>query len=77
MAETTKPMSTRDVADKLNTDPKTLRRFLRSQEKGVGAGGRYGFEPQQIGNLKKQFTAWQKEREAQAAEKEPAKSEAE
>jgi rubredoxin len=76
MAEPTK-LSTREVADKLNTDPRTLRRFLRSLEKGVGTGSRYGFEPQQVGNLKKQFNAWQKEREAQAAAKEPAESEAE
>ncbi len=73
MTEQKKPLRTAEVAAKLDTDARTLRKFLRSQERGVGAGGRYGFEPQQIGNLKKQFNAWQKERETPKA---PADSEA-
>lgn len=61
MTEQKKPLSTAEVAAKLETDARTLLKFLRSQEKGVGAGGRYGFEPQQVANLKKQFAAWRKE----------------
>ena len=70
------PMTTREVADKIGTDPKTLRRFLRTPQStfpAAGQGGRYSFVQKDMGLLKKKFTAWQKAevaaREARAAAK--------
>ncbi|MFV0496446.1 MAG: hypothetical protein ACK5M9_15825, partial [Mycobacterium sp.] len=36
-------LTTREVADKIGTDPKTLRVFLRAASQGVGSGSRYSF----------------------------------
>lgn len=57
-----KMLTTREVAEKLGTDPRTLRRFLRAKDKGVGTGARYEFEPRDIAPLKKSFTSWDKAR---------------
>lgn len=54
-------MDTRAVADQLGTDPKTLRRFIRSRAcpfDAVGAGGRYDFTPDDIPVMADAFTAW-------------------
>lgn len=61
------PMTTAQVADKLKTDPRTLRRFLRSSEEGVGTGKRYLFDPRSVTALKKQFDAWRAEVEGKEA----------
>jgi len=52
--------STREVADKLGTDPHTLRRYLRAKSLGVGAGNRYTLAPAQVPALQKSFNAWKK-----------------
>lgn len=54
----TDALTTRQVAEALGTDPRTLRKFLRSQERGVGAGSRYEFKQGDIADLKKGFAAW-------------------
>jgi hypothetical protein len=52
-------LNTQEVAKKLGTDAKTLRRFLRATQQGVGPGGRYAIDAKRIPTLKKQFTTWQ------------------
>lgn len=49
------------VAAELDTDPRTLRRFLRDDVtyKNAGAGGRYAFTERDMTTLKKRFGAWQ------------------
>lgn len=54
-------LTTTEVADKLGTDGRTLRRFLRSTDQGVGTGKRYTFDSAQVTDLKKRFIAWRKE----------------
>lgn len=54
-------MNTAEVAAKLDTTPKVLRRFLRADPtfNNAGSGGRYTFQPSDIPALKKRFSAWQ------------------
>lgn len=61
--------NTAQVAEKLETTPRTLRKFLRAdaREQGTetpGKGSRYSIEGKQLASLKKRFNAWT---EAQAA----------
>jgi len=61
------PLTTREVADRIGTDPKTLRRFLRDPKStfaAAGQGGRYAFTAKELPGLKKRFTAWAKAEEA-------------
>lgn len=61
------PLTTREVATALDTDPKTLRRFLRDPKStyaAAGQGGRYGFTKRELPGLKKRFTAWTKDQAA-------------
>jgi hypothetical protein len=54
-------MDTRAVADQLGTDPKTLRRFLRSSASSVtpvGSGGRYAFTNDQLPTMRREFDGW-------------------
>lgn len=51
-------MNTAEVADKLGTTPRNLRRFLRESGKGVGSGKRYNI--QSFAQLKKQYLKWGK-----------------
>ena len=56
-------VDTKEVASHLKTDPKTLRRFLRSSActfKPVGSGGRYTFKPSDLEELSRDFRAWSK-----------------
>lgn len=53
-------LSTQDVAQRLSTDPRTLRRFLRSRAEGVGTGKRYSIASESITSLKRDFAGWQK-----------------
>lgn len=73
----TQPLTSREVATLIGTDPKTLRRFLRDPKStyaAAGQGGRYAFVKKDIAGLKKRFTAWSnaeaKARTARAAAKE-------
>lgn len=55
------PLTSREVAELVGTDPKTLRRFLRDPKStfvAAGQGGRYSFVKKDIAGLKKRFTAW-------------------
>lgn len=63
----------KEVAKKLGTSGQTLPRYLRSADLGVEHGGRYGFDPDEVAELKKRFKAWRDEvardRSAKAEEK--------
>lgn len=62
---TTKTLTTAEVAAKLKTDPRTLRRFLRATKQGVGTGKRYDFDAQTVAALKKRFDGWRAEVEGE------------
>lgn len=54
-------LTTKAVAEKLGTDPKTLRVFLRATSQGVGSGSRYAFTAKDVAPLKSRFSKWEKE----------------
>lgn len=72
----TKTLSVKEVADKLDTDPRTLRKFLRKEvrdnggtigEDTPGKGGRYAIEAKAVAGIRKRFAAFQvQEAEARA-----------
>ncbi|MGE3487462.1 MAG: hypothetical protein AB7L09_22300 [Nitrospira sp.] len=53
--------SAKDIATELNTDPKTLRRFLRQdpQYRNPGSGGRWMFTEDDVQIISKRFGEWQ------------------
>jgi hypothetical protein len=70
--------TTAQVAEKFDTTPRTLRKFLRSDARAndrgdslPGKGSRYAIEGSQLKGLRTRFNAWQveqaKERAARAA----------
>ena len=65
-------LTTKAVADKLGTDAKTLRVFLRATSKGLGPGARYDFTAKDVPTLKAKFTKWANERAAAKAAKDAA-----
>lgn len=61
-------LSAKEVAEKLDTDAKTLRKFVRKTIKDAGGtigedtpgkGGRYAFEAKEVSNLRKLFRTWE------------------
>lgn len=56
----TATLTTAEVATALDTTPRELRKFLRSQAQGVGKGSRYSLPgtARELGKIKKQFIAW-------------------
>lgn len=65
MSEPTPALTTREVANKIGTDPKALRSFLRtsSDYEAMGSGSRYAFTAEDIAPMKAKFTAWLAQRE--------------
>lgn len=59
-------MTTADLATALDTTPRTLRKFLRDDAKGVGKGSRYAIEKREVRSLAKRFAAWDEARNAKA-----------
>lgn len=55
------PISVKELAAQLNTDPRTLRGFLRRSGQAAGKGARYAFDPAGVKAVTKAWT------EAQAA----------
>lgn len=58
-------LNTAEVAEVLETTPRTLRKFLRADAKAQGTtdalpgkGSRYSIEKRQVAPLKKRFIAW-------------------
>ncbi|GAA3829081.1 hypothetical protein GCM10022380_54570 [Amycolatopsis tucumanensis] len=74
-------LTTKQVAEALDTTPRELRVFLRASEHydNAGSGGRYAFQAKDLGPMKTRFTTWKKEREEArkaAAEKAAAEAQA-
>lgn len=79
--------STTEVAEKFETNTRTLRKFLRADAKANGTadalpgkGSRYAIEGKQLASLKKRFAAWQvaqAEERKERAEKAVAEAKAE
>lgn len=65
MAE--KTLDAKTFAEKLGTDSKTARRFLRKQGMGVGQGNRYDIPVGSVKRLKAEFVKWQKDEAAKKA----------
>jgi phage antirepressor YoqD-like protein len=67
----TATITTRELADALDTDARTLRKFLRANEQGVGKGARYALpaNARSIAAMKKKFTKWAEGVEAAKAAK--------
>lgn len=53
--------TTAALATEFDTNPRTLRKFLRSQSMGVGKGSRYALPTakREVNALRKQFDAWE------------------
>lgn len=64
-------LSSKMVAEELNTEPRTLRRFLRDDPtyRNAGSGGRYVFTTRDMPTLKKRFASWQAGVEARRAKR--------
>lgn len=57
-------MNTTELASELNTTPRTLRKFLRSDARAAdqpiaGKGSRWTIEPKKVPAMRKRFTKWQ------------------
>lgn len=53
--------SAKQIATRINTDPKVLRKFFRSEAstvEPVGLGGRYMFAKEDLDKIKQEFEAW-------------------
>lgn len=66
-------MTTTEVAVQFETDARTLRKFLRSQDLGVGKGSRYALPStkRDLNALQKRFTAWDEARKAPITDETP------
>lgn len=62
--------TTAQLAETFETTPRTLRKFLRSQDMGVGKGSRYALPgtKREVTALQKRFNTWV---EAQAPKADP------
>lgn len=71
MASTT--LTTTELASELETDGRTLRKFLRDTRGDgkavVGKGARYSFEKREVRSLKSQFAKWSAAKAAEKAAK--------
>lgn len=61
-------LNTAQAAEKLGTDPKTFRKFLRKSGLGVGKGARYSLEARDVAKMKKAFSEWSAAQENEKAE---------
>ena len=76
MAKTITPA---ELAQKLNTDPKTARKFLRSPEgldRKVGKGHRWAIEASDVRGLKARFGKWEAARREEIARRATERAEA-
>lgn len=48
----------KELAQDWDTDPRTVRKFLRSNDIRVGKGNRHAIEAKDVRKLRKQFDAW-------------------
>ena len=75
-------LNTAQVAEKLDTTPRELRKFLRASAKDAGTtdalpgkGKRYALEAKSVPALKKQYAEWVAARAAQVSTDEVAENE--
>lgn len=60
-SNTTKPtLTVKDLAAKLGTEPKQVRKFIRGMDLGVGRGTRYAWANMSDPAVKKIVAAWTK-----------------
>lgn len=61
--------TTTTLAAEFDTTPRTLRKFLRATDMGVGKGSRYSLPTakREVAKMKKQFNAWQEAANAKKA----------
>lgn len=67
-------MTTTEIAAEFGTDPRTLRKFLRSDEgkaMKVGKGSRWGIEKRELRALRSRFAKWDEARKAPIADEAP------
>jgi hypothetical protein len=55
--EEAKAIGAAELAEHLGTDPKELRKFLRSEGQNAGRGKRYEFTAQQVAQIKRKWNA--------------------
>jgi CO/xanthine dehydrogenase Mo-binding subunit len=69
MATTTQvtTIGVKQVAEKLGTDPRELRKFIRSMDLGVGFGSRYAWASMADPQVKRIVKAWNEQAGQQAA----------
>jgi hypothetical protein len=69
--------TTASLAASLETTPRELRKFLRSEAMGVGKGSRYSLDlnAREVGTLRKGFNAWSEARAAKVIDDAPAADE--
>ena len=56
-------LTAKEIAQRFDTDPRTLRKFLRADAKAnstetPGKGSRYAIEARQVKSLQRRFNAW-------------------
>lgn len=75
-APTDNTLTTKAIAEKVGTDPKTLRVFLRASDdyEAVGSGARYSFTNKDVAPMKARFKKWAEEREASKKAKDEEKA---
>ena len=64
-------LTTAELAEKIGTDPRTLRKFLRAttpKDSQPGKGSRYAIEGKSVRLLAKGFDAWKSAQDAKKAE---------
>lgn len=69
-------LNTTELAEKLDTTPRTLRKFLRADARAndraddlPGKGSRYAIEAKQVAPLKKRFAKWSAEQAEMKAQR--------
>jgi hypothetical protein len=65
----------KEIAQEFETDPRTLRKFLRDtlpKDEQPGKGSRYAIEGKQVRSLRSKFNKWTEEKAAAVAEAEDA-----
>jgi hypothetical protein len=60
----------KEFAQKVQSDPRTVRKFFRSldQVESPGKGGRYAIEAKQVKSLTTKFNAWNEAKQAKKDE---------
>src|SRR3954447_19277241 len=64
-----KTMNVATLATELKTEPRILRRFLRTTRENVGSGSRYVFKDDELDTIKITFLEWAKGRRLNTAPK--------